>query len=213
MKLDADVHLQAVERNVALTEVDGKPAGAATIGRSFETTVKDLWGAVTEAERIAWWFLPVSGELVEGGSYALEGNASGTITGCERLSHFELTWEFAGDVSWVSVRVSEDDDGRARIELTHTAILSGHWDTFGPGAAGVGWDMGLLGLALYLEQPDEPKIDEAAFVASPVGKAFVSGSSEAWGEAWVAAGADPESARAAAARTTAFYTGEPFDAN
>jgi hypothetical protein len=37
-------------------------------------------------------------------------------------------------------------------------------------------------------------------------------SAEAWCEAHVAAGADPEAARASAARTAAFYTGgEPAD--
>ncbi len=213
MELDVEGHLRAVERKVALPVIKGKPAGAVVLRRSFGTTVEDLWDAVTVPERISEWFLPVSGELAEGGSYALEGNASGTITACERLSHLELTWEFAGDVSWVGVRVLEAGDGRARIELTHTSILSGHWDTFGPGAAGVGWELGLLGLAMYLELPDEPKIDEAAFAASPDGKAFVSGSSEAWGEAWMAAGADRESARAAAARTTASYTGEETEAD
>ena len=213
MELDVEGQLRAVERSVAFSEVDGKAAGAVVLRRSFETTVEDLWGAITEAERIAQWFLPVSGDLEEGGSYALAGNANGTITACERLSHYELTWEFAGDVSWVGVRVSEAGDGRAGLELTHASILSGHWDTFGPGAAGVGWEIGLLGLAMYLELPDEPKIDEAAFAASPDGKAFVSGSSEAWGEAWMAAGAEREPARAAAERTTAFYTGEEIESD
>ena len=53
-----------------------------------------------------------------------------------------------------------------------------------------------------------PKPDEAAFAASRCGKAFVTGSSERWGQAAVAAGADPDAARAALRRTTAFYTGE-----
>ena len=34
-------------------------------------------------------------------------------------------------------------------------------------------------------------------------------SSERWGEASIAAGTDAEAARAAAGRTTAFYTGAP----
>ncbi len=211
MNLEAAGYLGAVARRVTLVEVEGKPSGAVTLSRSFGTSVEDLWGAVTEAERISRWFLPVTGELVEGGRYALEGNASGSVTACEKFSYFALTWEFAGDVSWVEVRVSDDGCGRARLELTHTAVLSKHWDTFGPGAVGVGWEMGMLGLAVHVEQPDEPQIDEAAFVSSVEGRAFVAGSSEAWGEAWVMAGANAEAARTAAARTAAFYTGEPFD--
>jgi hypothetical protein len=41
------------------------------------------------------------------------------------------------------------------------------------------------------------------------GKAFMRGSSEAWGRAAAASGEDPAWAMAAAARTSAFYTGEP----
>ena len=40
------------------------------------------------------------------------------------------------------------------------------------------------------------------------GRAFITGSSEAWGQAAVEAGTDLEVATAAAGRTTAFYTGE-----
>ena len=56
--------------------------------------------AVTSAERIPRWFLPVSGRLELGGRYQLEGNAGGTIRRCERPSHLGLTWELGGDVSW-----------------------------------------------------------------------------------------------------------------
>ena len=128
---------------------------------------------------------------------------------CEPPARLALTWEFGGDVSWVEVRISDDGAGGARLSLTHTALLSEHWERYGPGATGVGWEGGLLGLALHLAQPAAAKLDEAAFAASSDGKALYSGSSAAWGEASVAAGTDPGAARAAAARTTAFYTGEP----
>jgi hypothetical protein len=44
---------------------------------------------------------------------------------------------------------------------------------------------------------------------SEEGRRFVSESSEQWGQAALAAGADPDLARAWTARTTAFYTGAP----
>ncbi|MYE80705.1 MAG: SRPBCC family protein [Gammaproteobacteria bacterium] len=211
MDLHVDSQLAAVERSVSSLERDGQPARAVTLARSYATTVEDLWDAVTTPDRIARWFLPVSGNLELGGRYQFEGNAGGTITHCERPSLLALTWEFGGDVSWVDLRLAEDGAGRARLALTHTALLSDHWTEFGPGAVGVGWEMGLLGMELHLTRPNEPKIDEQTFHLTPEGKALHIGSSEAWGEAAIASGADPEAARAAARRTTAFYTGEPVE--
>ena len=105
------------------------------------------------------------------------------------------------------------------LTLTHTSLLSEHWDEYGPGATGVGWELGLMGLAVHITHPTEPKPDEEAFATSPDGKAFITatspdgkafitGSSEAWGQAALAAGTDPYIAGAAARRTTTFYTGE-----
>ncbi len=208
MDFDVESHLGAVERSVSLLERDRQAASAVTLARGYATTVEDLWDAVTNGERIPRWFLPISGELELGGRYQLEGNASGEITACEPLAHFALTWEFGGGVSWVEVGVSDDGAGRAQLTLSHIAHLTEYWDLYGPGAAGVGWELALVGLAIHLAQPDEPKPDEAAFATSPDGKAFITGSSEAWGHAAVAAGTDPDAARAAVERTTAFYTGE-----
>ncbi len=208
MNFDVDSHLNATQRSVSSLERDGRPARAVTLARSYTTTADDLWDAVTNGERIPRWFLPVSGELQPGGRYQLEGNAGGVITACERLSHFAITWEFGEDVSWVEVRLSDDGSGLARLTLTHTSRLSEHWDEYGPGAVGVGWEMGLMGLALHLAHPAEPKPDEVEFATSPDGRALIVGSSGGWAQAAVAAGTDPDVAHAAASRTTAFYTGE-----
>lgn len=208
MNFDVQSHLTAAERSVAALERDGQPARAVTLSRRYATTLDDLWDAVTSSERIPRWFLPISGELEQGGHYSLEGNADGRIVACERRSHFALTWEFDGDVSWVHVQLSGESPDGATLALTHTALLSPHWDEYGPGAAGVGWELGLLGLALHIAQPSAPKPDEVAFVASRDGKAFIVGSSNGWANAAIAAGAPPAAAQAAANRTTAFYIGE-----
>ena len=209
MNFDVESHLTASERTVSLLERDGRPASAVTISRGLATSVDDLWDAITSGDRIPRWAMPISGELKLGGRYQLEANAGGTITECEPLSHFSVTWEFAGDLSWVELRISDEEAGSPQLSVTHTAHLSPHWDEYGPGAVGVGWESALAGLALHIEYPDEPKPDEMEFVTSPEGKAFIRGSSEAWGQAAVAAGTDPDAASAAVGRTTAFYTGEP----
>ena len=120
MDLHVDNQLAAVERSVSSLERDGQPARAVTLARSYATTVEDLWDAVTTPDRIARWFLPVSGNLELGGRYQFEGNAGGTITDCERPSFLALTWEFGGDVSWVEVRIAEDGAGTAgRTSCAH----------------------------------------------------------------------------------------------
>ena len=215
--MDADMdfvesHLGAVFRTVSSQERQRRPTRAVAISRGYATTITDLWDAVTNVERIPRWFLPVSGQLELGGRYQLEGNAGGVITACEAPTRLALTWEFAEDVSWVDVGFSNDGTG-SRLTLTHSAHLSEHWATYGPGAVGVGWELGLMGLAIHLAQPPKPKLDEAAFAASPDGIAFAQGSSEGWRAAAVAAGTAPDTARAAADRTTAFYTGEPAPAS
>ncbi len=213
MDIDVETQLSAVERAVSFHERDGQPARAATLSRIFDTTLENLWDAITSQERIPRWFLPVSGDLKSGGRYQLEGNAGGLIARCVNLSHFALTWEFGGDVSWVEVNCSSQETNRAHLTLTHTACLSKHWDLYGPGAVGVGWEMAFLGLSLHIAAPAEPMPDEAEFAASAEGKAIIAGSSNKWAQASVAAGTESDAARHAANLTTAFYTGESAETN
>ena len=208
MNFNPKTHIDATSRTVSPHERDGRPAAHVTLSRAFDTTLDDLWGAVTAPDRIPRWATNVTGDLQLNGRYQIESNASGTITKCEPQSHVALTWEFAGDVSWVEFRFADDPSDRARLTLTHTSHLSPHWDTYGPGATGVGWELALAGLALYLIDPNFEKPDEMEFVTSDDGKAFITGSSNAWAEAAIAVGTDPETAQTAANSTTAFYTGE-----
>ncbi|MXV99808.1 MAG: polyketide cyclase [Holophagales bacterium] len=209
MGVDVKRQLAAVERAVSSLERDGRPARSVALGRGFPVDLEDLWDAVTNGERIPCWLLPITGDLELGGRYQLEGNAGGVTTACEPPTRYAVTWEFAGDTSWVEVRCAADAEGGARLKLTHTLLHSPHWDQYGPGATGVAWELGLLGLALHLTEPDTPSLDEEAFAASSEGKALITGSAEAWGEAGIAAGEDPDAARAAAGRTAVFYTTQP----
>ena len=208
MNFNVAENLGAVDRSVSSLQRDGQPAHAVILARTCATTHEDLWDAVTNANRIPRWFLPITGNLELGGSYQLEGNAGGRVTACRPPSSYAITWEFGGFVTWVDVRVSAEGPHNARFTITHTAHHSEHWDTYGPGATGVGFEMGLLGLHLHLTDPDQPRPDPLEFAMSPDGKALLTGSGRAWGEAAIAAGADPELARAAASSTIAFYTGE-----
>lgn len=196
--------LGAVSRSVRSTERDGKEAKVIAVTRTFATTPDDLWEAITVAERLRRWFYPVTGDLKLGGRYQLKGNAGGTITRCEPRRELAVTWEYWGDVSWVEVRLEPESPERTRLDLEHTMLAGDHWQEFGPGAGGVGWDLALVGLDQLLAGGEW---SEKAFSASPDGKDFIRGCADDWGRGDVAAGAAPEQARAAAQRTAAFYTG------
>ncbi len=199
----------AVKREVRKLKHEGKPALMVVLSRSFDTTIEDLWEALTSAERLPRWFLPVSGELRLGGRYHLKGNAGGTITRCEPPRELSVTWEFGGSVSWVNVSLSEQG-AATRLELQHIAYPDPHWEKFGPGAVGVGWDLGLFGLARHIENPAAAKPPEAdpSWMASDEAKRFMKLSSDDWASAAVGAGENEAVARASAERTRAFYCGE-----
>jgi hypothetical protein len=73
----------------------------------------------------------------------------------------------------------------------------------------VGWDLTLLGLARHLESGKAlDSKQEMESLTTPEGKDFIQRSSDDWGRASTAWGTDAAAARAAAQRTTAFYTGE-----
>jgi uncharacterized protein YndB with AHSA1/START domain len=210
MPFDIAAHLGAMTRDVRNLEKDGKPAKAVIASRVYDTTAADLWDALTRAERIKRWFAPVSGDLKLGGRYQVEGNAGGTVLECEPERKVALTWEFGGIPTWVTVTLTPEGAG-TRLELEHVAHLSPHWDQYGPGAVGVGWDLGFMGLARHLAEPDAdlPAEAVAGWGESEEAKDMMRTTSDDWGRAAIASGADREHALKAAEATRRFYSGEP----
>ncbi len=207
--IDVKHQISAVRRQVGSRMLEAGEARVLTISQIYDTAAGDVWDAVTNPERIPRWFLPITGELRPGGRYQLEGNAGGTVERCDPPSSFAATWEFGGQVSWIEVRLTAVAEGRTQLELEHVArVDEDMWAQFGPGAVGIGWDGGLLGLALHLTtgRSGDPQ-EIAAWSASPEGRLFYQLSSERWRDASIAAGTDEAAARAAADRATAFYTG------
>ncbi|TDB85943.1 SRPBCC family protein [Actinomadura sp. 7K534] len=201
--------INAVRRRVGERVLEAGTARTSTVSQVYDTDVEDLWDAVTTAERVGRWFLPVSGDLRLGGRFELEGNASGTIERCDPPKGFSATWEYGGMTSWIEVRLSPEEDGRARLELEHIAHVDDDmWGQFGPAAVGIGWDQGLLGLALHMSAGGAPGPEAGQeWAMSEEGKEFTRQSGEAWYRAHVESGADESVARACADRTIAAYTG------
>lgn len=212
MEFDVARHIGAMTRKVVAGERDGRPTRTVVAGRSFTTGIDDAWDALTSAERIPRWFSPVDGDLKLGGRYQIKGNAGGTITECEPPMRLALTWEFGGNTSWVYVTLREEDGGSTWLELAHEAIVDpqteGFWTQFGPGAVGVGWDLSFLGLAEHIESGwSKPPETDSEWTKTDNYMSFAQASSDAWRDASIAYGTDPEAAKEAADRTAHFYKG------
>jgi uncharacterized protein YndB with AHSA1/START domain len=207
---DAANHLGATTRAIEDSTHEGTPVKVVVASRTYPTDVDDLWQAITDPERIPRWFAPVSGDLRLGGRFQIEGNAGGEVVACDQPKHFAITWEFGGDTSWVDVHLEEAGDG-TMLTLRHAADVRDnvHLSTYGPGAVGVGWELGLMGLAEHLATGSSIPHEEAEqWGASDEGRAFMTASATAWGEADAVTSDDPEASYAAAARTAAFYSGD-----
>jgi uncharacterized protein YndB with AHSA1/START domain len=199
-----------VTREVRDSSRDGVPTKVAVAWRTYAAERDDLWDALTSADRLPRWFLPVSGDLTVGGRYQLEGNAGGTVERCAAPENFAVTWEFGDMVSWLTVHLTPADGGTT-LELVHEAAVDPDlWRQYGPGATGVGWDLSLMGLGLHLasgEGLDPAEVQ--AWSLSPEGIEFAQLANTGWVDAAIAAGDDADQARAAGERTLAFYTTPP----
>lgn len=199
-------------RVVKDAERQGQQVRVVSGARTYDAEIEQLWDAVTNTERLPLWFAPITGELSLGSRYHLKGNAEGEIVHCDAPTAFDITWEFGDNVSWVNVRLESVREG-TRLTLEHLMgkdkASEEHWERYGPGATGVGWEFGFLGLGLYMKT-GEPVVESEVntWAATDDGKSFIKNCASEWGEAHIRAGADRAIADSMAAATAAFYCGE-----
>jgi len=175
---------------------------AVVAGRTYDASPGEIWQACTDPARLAQWFLPVTGDLRQGGTYQLEGNAGGRILVCDPPRVLRISWLFgSGPGSVLEVRLTPLNSGTI-LELEHSELTDDqHWSQFGPGAVGVGWDLTLFGLALHVFGVANPE----GWASSAEAREFMTQSAKAWGAAHVQSGEEPARAVAAAQRTQAAY--------
>jgi uncharacterized protein YndB with AHSA1/START domain len=195
------------------------PAGEAytvELRRRYDAEIEDVWDAITSAERLRRWLKPVTGDLRLGGKFELDGGEHGEILRCEPPRLLKVSWLYGPDAdAWpgtseVEVRLAPGPTGDTEFELIHAAVVGEpSFPTYGPGAGGVGWDLGLLALARLLagDEIENP----AEFEKSPEAREFSRRSAAAWGQAHLAAGGDPEQVAAAVEATTKFYVPDLAD--
>lgn len=180
-------------------EVAGRGTGddeliVVALRREYAAQVEDVWAAVTDPDRLARWFGAVSGELRQGGSFQVQGNADGEIRECLPPTALTLTW--GGPVSLVSVRLSATDGGTV-LDLEHTVPAAFAGSGAGALNVGPGWDVALLGLANWLR--GDTTLDPAAWESSPEVRRANVVSIDAWTTAIAASGTATDDEIAAAA--------------
>jgi len=208
--MDVDAEARAIERTVGQRTMPAGEAHTVALQRTYDAPVEEVWEALTDPQRIVRWFLPITGDLRLGGTYQFEGNAGGKILRCEPPHSLLVTWAMGEDsgASQVEVRLSPTGEGKTLLRLDHAAVVPPEmWAEYGPGAVGVGWDLGLVGLSMHLQDPSATKPEGVE--SSPEVRRFIPRSSAAWGAALAATGADSAQVDKAVANTTAFYAPDP----
>lgn len=198
-------------RTVRAGHLQGQEATTVKLVTELHAPIDQVWTAVSEASSISTWFVPVTGELQRGGSYELEGNASGQILDCDAQRSFRISWVMGrGPYSEMELKVTPVGPSLTMLEIDHIAVVDPQMmETYGPGSVGVGWDLTLLSLKQFLQGVPSG----LGHAPSPAESApLITSSSESWAKAWSVLGVDPEKAAQAAANTTALYTGVQNDA-
>jgi uncharacterized protein YndB with AHSA1/START domain len=200
--IDIAAQLKAIDREV--TRRPG-PAGeevCVRIRRAYDAVIEDVWDALTDPDRMKRWFLPVSGDLREGGTFQLEGNAGGDILRCEPPRLLKVT--FGGPTSLVELRLAPDGEERTLLELEHTVPIEMAQSGAGSLYVGPGWDGGFVALDLYLR--GEISDDPVAAANSPEGLELSRQSVESWVAAVEASGtATPDEIAAGAEMALAHF--------
>ncbi len=176
--IDITRHLNAIYRKVEqLPPANGAGSRVSVLlRRSYDAPISDVWDAVTQPDRIKRWFLPISGELRVGGSFQLEGNASGEILTCEPPRLLRVT--FGGPTSVVELRLTEEGESETVLELEHTVPIEMAQSGAGALYVGPGWDGALMGLDRFLR--GEAVGDPVAAANSPSAQEFSKQSVHAW---------------------------------
>lgn len=143
--------------------------GSVRFQRRLRTDLPDAWSVVTEPERIARWFAPVTVEGQEWITYWDDGReyAKGEILRCEPERLIEVSWRASDDAEPLAetvlrVTLIPEDDG-VKLLLEHEQLLTADLTLYGPGwhtyldrlpdgDPGLDWSARYAELAPYYEE-------------------------------------------------------------
>jgi uncharacterized protein YndB with AHSA1/START domain len=173
--IDIPQEIGAISRKVAQQATANGATVVVTVTRRLSARIEDVWSALTDPEHVRRWFLPLTGDLRAGGTYQLEGNASGDILVCEPPAHLAIT--FGGTSSLVDLRLTADGK-LTLLVFDHTVTMEMAGSTAGALYVGPGWDGAVLALNEYLA--GRLTEDPVTAADSPESQAFSAESIDAW---------------------------------
>jgi hypothetical protein len=180
--------IKETSREVRSRKISDGPGYSAVIARTYDSSPEEVWDALTTPDRIARFFLPVSGDLKEGGK-------------------FQLAWVAEGHPAQeLILTLTADGKSRTTLELEHVGPGEGDDAISHVLAVGVGWDPALVGFGQYLAGEE---IDKAWWMESEEAIEFTKLSVRAWADVLEKAEVAPaKDVRKAADETLKFYTPE-----
>ncbi|PBC52583.1 ATPase [Rhodococcus sp. ACS1] len=165
-----DTSLTTVQRRMGNRDIAEGAARTAVLRRRYDAPIDDVWNAITAPDRVDRFFLPLSGDLRAGGSFALQGQASGEILACDAPHLLRLQWTPPGDPGYsdqVEVRLTADGPDATWLELEHASVADVFRNDPDTGCYGVGtgWEGPLHYLGEYLRGvlPDRPSTEWYTF--------------------------------------------------
>jgi hypothetical protein len=98
-------------------------ARVARFTRVYDAPVDDVWDACTNPERLARWYVPVTGDLRLGGRFEQAMMGSGEIVACAPPHRLRLS--LGGGVDEIDLRLEAAGDG-TRLVLEHATTADTH---------------------------------------------------------------------------------------
>jgi uncharacterized protein YndB with AHSA1/START domain len=201
--IDTRNQIDTIHREVGRRSIESGEVVTVLLRRSYDAPADDVWNALTDPERMKRWFMPVHGDLREGGDFQLEGNAGGRILRCDPPTLLRAT--FGAETSIVEVRLTPDGDGATSLELEHTVPIEMAGSGAGALYVGPGWDGAVMALGLHLSGAFTG--DPVAAANSPEVIAFNGESIDRWAAVVESSGtATPEELAAGVAASRAQFT-------